>query len=70
MVPIATRCAILNLGEFLGPKQAQLIVMHSYDFSDEGRAIEELVVRWVLLNLIPRVLGQKRRQLASPKNIK
>ena len=26
---------------------------------DKGRAIKELVVFWVLLNLIPQVFGQK-----------
>ena len=31
----------------------------------KGRANKELVVWWVLPNLIPRVFGQKRRHLAS-----
>ena len=32
---------------------------------DKGRAIvQELVVCWVLHNLIPRVFGQKRKDLA------
>ena len=30
--------------------------------SDHGCAIKELVMCWVLLNLIPRLFGQKRRQ--------
>ena len=32
---------------------------------DKGRAIKELVVYRVLLNLIPRVFGQKSREAAS-----
>ena len=32
---------------------------------DKGCAIEDLVVCWVLVNLIPRVFGRKRRDLAS-----
>ena len=31
---------------------------------DKGRVIEELFVCWVLLKLIPRMFGQKRRDLA------
>ena len=33
--------------------------------SDKGHAIKELIVWWVLLNLITRVFVQKRRYLAS-----
>ena len=32
--------------------------------SDKGHAIKELVVWWVLLNLLPCVFGQKWRDLA------
>ena len=31
---------------------------------DKGRAIKELIVCWVLLNLIPWVFGQERRNLS------
>ena len=33
-------------------KQVKLITMHSWDFSDKGRAIKRLVVCWMFLNLI------------------
>ena len=45
-------------------QKAQLITMHS-DFSDKHGAIKELVARWMLRNLVPRVFGQKWR-LFSP----
>ena len=48
MVPTAAmsgaRHKYLELGECLGPKEAQLITMHSQDPSDKGRAIKGLVV--------------------------
>ena len=37
---------------------------------DKGRAIKELVVCWVLLNLIPWVFGHKKRQLVVAPDVK
>ena len=39
-------------GNALAHKQAQLITMHSQDYSDKGRAIKGLFVCWMFLNLI------------------
>ena len=36
----------------MASKQVQLITMHSYDFSDKGRPFKQLVVCWMLLNLL------------------
>ena len=39
------------------------VTLYHAQFSDKGRAIKGLVVRWVLFNLKPRVFEQKRRHL-------
>ena len=59
------RCVTLfvRVGEmhFLKTTVAHCKITAELGLSDEGRAIKEFVASWVLLNLIPRVFGQKKR---------
>ena len=47
------------------PKTGAIHYYAQLGLPDKGRAIIELVVCWMLLNLIFRVFGQKMRDLAS-----
>ena len=48
--------------EYLDQKNAQLITMPSFVY--KGREIKESIACCLLLNLIPLVFGQKRKDLA------
>ena len=59
--PVKCATLIERLVECLGLKQAQLITIHSKDSQTQVVQSKSLVVCWMLLNLIPLMLGLKRR---------